>query len=101
MDNSMDDEGDGATEDDGNNGDGATDDDVKEDGNGDGAMDDDGNGNWATDNNDDDDDDGDDSNGAAAEDNVVDDDNYDVNDFNKDTCRHASARGRMVVTRRR
>jgi hypothetical protein len=76
MDNCVDDEGDGATEDDGDNGDGATDDDVDEDGDGDGATDDDGNGNGATDDDDDDDNDGDGSNGAAA-DNVDDDDDDD------------------------
>ena len=86
MDNGVDDEGDGATDDDGNNGDGATDDDVDEDGDGDGATDDDGNGDGdvATDDDDDDDDDGDDSNGAAADDNDVDDDDKDVNDVNVD-----------------
>ena len=40
MDIGVDDEGDGATDDDDDNGDGATDDDVDEDGNGDGATDD-------------------------------------------------------------
>ena len=73
MDNGVDDEGDGATDDDGDNGDGATDDDVDEDGDGDGATDDDGNGNSAADDDDNDDDDGDDSNGAAADDNDIDD----------------------------
>jgi hypothetical protein len=43
MDNGVDDEGHGATDDDGDNGDGATDDDVDEDGDGDGATDDNGN----------------------------------------------------------
>ena len=80
MDNGVDDEGDGATDHNGDNGDGATEDDVDEDG--DGATDDDGDGNGdgdgATDNDDDDDDDGDDSDGAAADDNDVDD----VNDDN-------------------
>jgi hypothetical protein len=74
MDNGVDDEGDGATDDDGNNGDGATDDNVDEDGDGDGATDDD----------DDDDDDGNDSDGAAADDNDVDDDDKDVDDVNVD-----------------
>ena len=43
-DNGVDEEGDGATDDDGDNDDGATDDDVDEDGDGDGATDDDGDG---------------------------------------------------------
>jgi hypothetical protein len=74
MDNGVDNEGDGATDEDGDNGDGATDDDVDEDGDGDCATDDD----------DDDDDNGDNSNGAAADDNNIDDNNDDVNDVNKD-----------------
>ena len=86
-------------DDDGENGDGATDDDVDKDGDGDGATDDDGD--WATDDDDDDDDNGDNSNSAATDDDDVDDNNIDVNDFNKDTCRRASARGMMVMTRRR
>ena len=46
MDNRVDEEGDGTTDNDGNNGDGATDDNVDEDGDGNGATDgDDGNGN--------------------------------------------------------
>ena len=61
MDNGVDDKGDVATDDDGNNGDGATDDDVD----GDGATDDDSDSNCATDNDDDDDDDGNDSNDGA------------------------------------
>jgi len=73
MDNGVVDEGDGATDDDGDKGDGATDDDVNEDGDGDGTTDDDGNGDGATDDNDDDDDDGDDSNGAAEDDDDNDD----------------------------
>ena len=71
MDNGVDDEGDGVTDNDGNNSDGATDDDVNEDG--------DGNGNGATDDDDNDDDDGDDGNGAAADNNDVDDDDDDDN----------------------
>ena len=53
MDNGVDDEGDGATNDDDNNGDGTTDNDVDEDGDGDGAMDDNGDGDGATDDDDD------------------------------------------------
>ena len=86
MDNGVDDEGDGATDDDGDNGDGATDDDVDEDGDGDGSTDDDGDGDGdgATDDDDGDDDDGNDSDGAAADDNDVDDDDKDVDDVNVD-----------------
>jgi hypothetical protein len=86
MDNGVDDEGDGATDDDGDNGDGATDDNVGEDGDGDGATDDDGDGDvdgdGATDDDDDDDDDGNDSDGAAADDNNVDDNDKDVDHVN-------------------
>jgi len=99
MDNGVDNEGDGVTDDGGKNSDGATDDDVEEDGDSDGATDD--NGDWATGDDNDDDDDGDDSNSAATDDDDVDDDSDDVNDFNKDTCRRASARGLMVATRGR
>ncbi len=85
-DNGVDDEGDGSTDDDGDNGDGATDDNVDEDGDGDGATDDDsdgnGDGDGATDDDDDNDDDGDASNGAAVDDNDVDDDDKDVDDVN-------------------
>ena len=82
LDNGVDDEGDGATDDDGNNGDGSTDDDVDEDGDGDGATDDvgKGNGDGAMDDDDDDDDDGDDSDGAAADANDGDGATDDVND---------------------
>ena len=62
--NGVNDEGEGAMDDDGDNGDGATDD----------GIDEDGDSNGATDNNDNDDVDGDDSNGAEADDNNVDDD---------------------------
>ena len=75
MDNGVDDEGDGATDNDGDNGDGATDDDVDEDGDGNGATDDYGDGDGATDDDDNNDDDGDDSNSAAADDDGVNDDN--------------------------
>ena len=81
----VDNEGDGATDDDGDNGDGATDDDVDEDVDGDGATDDDGDGNGdgATDDDDDDDDDGNNSDGVAADDNNNDDDDdKDVDDVN-------------------
>ena len=78
MDNGIDNEGDGAADDDGDNGDGATDDDVDKDGDGNGVTDDDGDSDGATDDDDDDDDNGDDSNGAAAD---VDDDE-DVDDNN-------------------
>ena len=83
MDNGVDDEGDSATEYDGDNGDGLADNDVDEDGVGDGATNDDGNGDddGATD---DDDDDGNDSNGAAVDDNDVDNDDKDVDDDDKD-----------------
>ena len=77
MDNGVDDEGDGATDDDGDNGDGATDDDVNEDGDGNGATDNDGDGDGGTDNDDDNDvgdDNGDNSDGPAADDEDVDDD---------------------------
>ncbi len=53
MDNGVDDEGDGATDDDDDNGDGATDDDVDKDGDNDVVTDDDGNGDGAMDDNDD------------------------------------------------
>ena len=49
MDNGVDDEGDGAMENDRDNGDGATDNDVDKDGDGDGATDNDGDGDCATD----------------------------------------------------
>ena len=62
MDNGVNNEGDCATDDDGNNGDGATDDNVDKDGDGDGATDDNGDGDCATDDDDGDDNDGDDSN---------------------------------------
>ena len=76
MDNGVDDEGDGATDDDGDNGESATDDDVDKDGDGDGATDDDGDGDGATDYDNNDDDNGNDSNGAAADnDDDADDDN--------------------------
>ena len=84
MDNGVDDEGDGATDDDGDNGDGATYDNVDEDGDADGATDDNGDGDCATEDDDDDDDDdkddndGDDGNGAVADN----DDN--IEDINKD-----------------
>ena len=86
MDNGVYDEGDGATDDDGDNSDGATDDDVGEDGDGNGATDDDGDGDGdgATDDDDDDDNDGDDSDGVAADDNDVDDDDKDFDDINID-----------------
>ena len=76
MDNGVNDEGYGATDDDDNTGVGATDDDIDKDGNDDGAMDDNGDGNGAADDDDDDGNDGDnDSDGAA-------DDDYDVYDDN-------------------
>jgi len=81
MDNGVDDEGDGVTDDDGNNGDGATDDDINEDGDGDSGTDYDGHGDGATDDNVDDDDDGD-SDGATADDDNIDNDNDDVYDNN-------------------
>jgi len=52
MDNGIDDEGDGATDEDNNNGDGATDSNIDKDGYSDSAMDDDGNGDGAMDNDD-------------------------------------------------
>ena len=75
MDNGVDEEGDGASDDDNNSGVGAIDNDVDADGDSDGATDDDGDSNSAMDDDDDFDDDGDDdSDGAAADD---DDDNND------------------------
>ena len=69
----VDEEGDGATDNNSNNGEGASDDDV------DGAMDDDGDGdsNGAEDNNDDDGDNGDNSESLVADDNDVEDVNVD------------------------
>ena len=93
MDSGVDDEGDGTTDDDGDNGDGATDSNVDKDGDGDSARDDDGDSDCATDDDDNNDNDGDDSNGAVADDDDVDDDNDSINDFDKDTCRRALARG--------
>ena len=49
MDNGIDDEGDGATDENDDNGDSATDHDVDKDGDGNGATNNDGNGNGATD----------------------------------------------------
>jgi hypothetical protein len=82
----VDNEGDGATDDNGDNGDGATDDNVDEDGNVNVATDDngDGDGNGATDDDDDDDDDGNDSNGAVADDNNV--NNVNVDNKRNDGC---------------
>jgi hypothetical protein len=76
MDNGVDDEGYGATDDDDDTGVGATDDDIDKDGNGNGATDNNGDDNGAADDDDNDGDDGDDdSDGAAV-------DNYDVYDNN-------------------
>jgi len=81
MDNGVNNEGDGVTDDDGSNSDGATDDDINKDGNGDSGTDYDGHGDGATNDNVDDDDDGD-SNGAAADDDNIDNENNDVDDNN-------------------
>ena len=74
----------GATDDDDDNGDGATDNEGNGDDNGDGATNDNSGGVGATDDNDDNDNDGDDSNGAVADNNNVDNDDNDVDDIDDD-----------------
>jgi hypothetical protein len=83
MDNGIDNEGDGAADNDGDNGYGATDDDVDKDGDGDGATDKDGDSDGATDEDDDDDDNGDNNSNCVAAD--VDDDE-DIDDSNLPPC---------------